>query len=96
MEARELEADKKASELLAKFKNKFRLITTTFHPGNIPGESPGKSSNLKWAAKRASEEYELASRKDVVLTSIDGMHSLHFRSRCVPVRLLSLQNDKVI
>jgi hypothetical protein len=76
MEVREANATSKASQLMSKFKNRFRLITATFHPDHLPGESPGKSSNLSWAARMASKEYKLASRKDVVLTSIDGMYTL--------------------
>ncbi|CAM6002915.1 unnamed protein product [Sphagnum balticum] len=79
MEVREANAASKASQLMSKFKNRFRLITATFHPDRLPGESPGKSSNLSWAARIASGEYKLASRKDVILTSIDADSHLSWR-----------------
>lgn len=77
MEARETGAATKASALLTKYKHKFRHIAATFHPSNIKGESPGKSSNLAWAARKASKEYEIACRRDVILTSIDGTYSIY-------------------
>jgi hypothetical protein len=72
MEQREVRAGIKSSHLISKFKNSFRYITATFHPSDIPGESTGKSSNLSWAARVASERYGPEIRKDVIITSIDG------------------------
>jgi hypothetical protein len=72
MEQREVRAGIKSSHLISKFKNSFRYITATFHPSDIPGESTGKSSNLSWAARAASERYGPEIRKDVIITSIDG------------------------
>ncbi|OGG20465.1 hypothetical protein A3D03_06465 [Candidatus Gottesmanbacteria bacterium RIFCSPHIGHO2_02_FULL_40_13] len=51
MEEREgQEAQKRAQNLENEFKNKFRLITSTFHP-RLPGEVIGKASNSTWTAK---------------------------------------------
>ena len=43
------------------------------HPSDIPNDSPGKSSNISWAARKASERYSLGIRDDVIVTVIDGM-----------------------
>ena len=72
IEQREARAGIKFSYLIRKFRSSFRFITTTFYPSGIPGESPGKSSNLSWAARAASERYGSETRKNVIITSIDG------------------------
>jgi hypothetical protein len=72
MEQREITAKTKAAYLVSKFKSSFRFIAATMHPAGISGESPGKSSNLSWAARAASKRYEVEMRRDVILTSIDG------------------------
>ncbi|KUJ14343.1 uncharacterized protein LY89DRAFT_136225 [Mollisia scopiformis] len=79
MEQRELTAKAKAAQLVSKFKGCFRFIAATFHPEDIAGESPGKSSNLSWAARAASKRYEIETRRDVVLTSIDADSHLSWR-----------------
>lgn len=73
MEQREANADAKAMQLIDEFSSKFRNITYTVHPSNIPGESAGKGSNVAWAARKLSERYPIEQRKDVVVTGIDGM-----------------------
>ncbi len=72
MEQREIGAESKASHLVNEFQNSFKYITATFHPSDNPGESPGKSSNLSWAARAASDRYSAESRGNVIITSIDG------------------------
>jgi hypothetical protein len=72
MEAREANVEVKAMTLVSEFVKKFRFIDFTLHPGDIPGESPGKGSNMSWAARKASERYSGAQRKDVIITGIDG------------------------
>jgi hypothetical protein len=72
MEARESGVEMKALTLVSEFVKKFRFIDFTLHPGDIPGEAPGKSSNISWAARKASERYSGAQRKDVIITGIDG------------------------
>ena len=53
MEERETDARAKGEALAAEYAGKFRHVLVTVHPGNIPGEEPGKSSNEAWAAKQA-------------------------------------------
>ena len=72
MEAREVNSDMKALGLISDFLKKFRSIEFTTHPADIPNESPGKSSNISWAARKASERYPLRIRDDVLITVIDG------------------------
>ena len=75
MEQRENNVEIKAMSLVAEFVKKFRSIDFTLHPSDIPGESPGKGSNMAWAARKLSEKYPLNIRKDVIVTGIDGLCS---------------------
>jgi hypothetical protein len=58
--------------LISEFVKKFRSIDFTIHPSDIPGESAGKGSNAAWCARKLSEKYTMAQRKDVLITGIDG------------------------
>lgn len=73
MEVRELNSDLKAMGLVSDYLKKFHSIDFTLHPSDIPGDSPGKSSNISWAARKASERYTEIVRDDVIFTVIDGM-----------------------
>lgn len=87
MEQREASADSKAMKLVDEFSAKFRNITYTLHPSDIPGESAGKGSNVAWAARKLSERYPIEQRRNVVVTGIDGKFA---RVRLVTrVRVLS-------
>ncbi|KAI0896904.1 glycosyl transferase family group 2-domain-containing protein [Annulohypoxylon nitens] len=72
MEQREHNVELKAMKLVQEFVKKFRSIDFTLHPSDIPGESPGKGSNLAWAARKLSERYSMGCRKDVIITGIDA------------------------
>ncbi|TLS26768.1 hypothetical protein PpBr36_05417 [Pyricularia pennisetigena] len=72
MEQRESNAELKAMGLIQEFIKKFRSIDFTLHPSDIPGEAAGKGSNAAWAARKLSERYPLAQRKDVLVTGIDA------------------------
>jgi hypothetical protein len=73
MEARELDCASKATNLIVEFKKAFRDVDFTVHPGDIENEAPGKSSNISWAARKASERYSSKIRDCVIVTVIDGM-----------------------
>jgi hypothetical protein len=73
MEEGEVGSLTKANRLSAIFAGSFHSISITIHPRGIPGESQGKSSNLKWAANKAVEMYGAKSTiHDVVVTVMDG------------------------
>jgi hypothetical protein len=72
MEGREVNAPTKAMNLISEYIKKFRYIDFTLHPSDIPGEAPGKSSNVAWSARKASERYSGSQRRDVIVTGIDG------------------------
>lgn len=76
MEQREHNAELKAMNLIQEFVKKFRSIDFTLHPSDIPGEAPGKGSNMAWAARKLSERYSMNARKDVIVTGIDGTCAL--------------------
>lgn len=81
MEQREHNVETKAMMLVNEFSKKFRSIDFTVHPSDIPGELAGKGSNMAWAARKLSEKYTLAQRKDVIVTGIDGKLAPHHRRR---------------
>lgn len=72
MEHRESSAETKALGLIQEFAKKFRFLDFTLHPSEMPGEAAGKGSNLAWAARKLSEKYSVAVRKNVIITGIDG------------------------
>ncbi|KAF4975414.1 hypothetical protein FZEAL_7793 [Fusarium zealandicum] len=72
MEQREEDADTKALGLIQEFAKKFRSITFTLHPSDIPGEAAGKGSNAAWAACKLSAKYSMGVRKNVIVTGIDA------------------------
>lgn len=70
LEGREPGAEAKGRRLLKKFDESFLATLVTVHPGGLPGELAGKSSNLFWAAPRAAELVdELGIDPDVVTMS---------------------------
>ena len=74
MEQREVEGEIKAMTLVQAFVKRFRSIAFTQHPPNLPGETAGKGSNAAWAARELSRNYSFSTRKNVVVTSIDGAY----------------------
>jgi hypothetical protein len=50
------EAQRVARAIREEFGDRFHRFLITTHPQNLPGEIPGKGSNLAWAAERAKEE----------------------------------------
>jgi hypothetical protein len=59
MEEREPDVADKAQQLIKMYDGRFLHMMATIHPGNIPGEEPGKSSNEAWAAKGARAQIDV-------------------------------------
>jgi hypothetical protein len=57
MEARDSNGVHVAERLIQLFSGKFRDLQYTVHPAGLPGEAPGKSSNVSWAAKHVERKY---------------------------------------
>mmetsp|Transcript_41601 Transcript_41601/g.75432 ORF Transcript_41601/g.75432 Transcript_41601/m.75432 type:complete len:970 (-) Transcript_41601:238-3147(-) len=80
MEEREEGAKEKARQLRQEFAAQFRYCVATYHPPGIKGETPGKSSNVKWAAQRLLDD-EFSRFKInidcVVLTVADADSEFH-------------------
>ncbi|RMY83698.1 hypothetical protein D0862_11627 [Hortaea werneckii] len=81
-EEREIGACTKAKDLIASFEGRFRHICFTLHPGNLPDEAPGKSSNEAWAAQKISEDFSICGHQEnVVVVTMDAdthLPSLYF------------------
>jgi hypothetical protein len=57
MEERDPNGGNVAQNLIRLFSGKFRDMQYTIHPAGLPGEAPGKSSNVSWAAKQIEQKY---------------------------------------
>lgn len=57
MEERDPNGVNVAKSLLQLFSGSFRDMQYTQHPANLPGEAPGKSSNVSWAAREIEHKY---------------------------------------
>ncbi|MBU4315429.1 glycosyltransferase family 2 protein [Patescibacteria group bacterium] len=72
------EADKKnfienARKLLEEFDGVFNDFISTIHPAGIPGEMPGKGSNLKWMEQEVQKLIDKKKIKyeDILVTAFD-------------------------
>jgi hypothetical protein len=81
MEEREgEEARLRAATLIKKYEGRLCDIFATFHPGNIPGEIAGKSSNEDWAARHAKKRLVDSGRyviDHLTITSCDADTTVH-------------------
>ncbi|KAL2268002.1 hypothetical protein VTJ83DRAFT_2848 [Remersonia thermophila] len=55
MESGTPEKEAKHDEVYARYKGKFLRLIVTFHPSGVPGEIPGKCSNMNYACRRGLE-----------------------------------------
>lgn len=81
-EEREQEAQQKAAQLAEEYAGEFAFVTATFHPPNLPGHIPGKSSNECWAFQELSKELRSMRGFEpddprVIITVIDDDSELH-------------------
>lgn len=79
MEEREEGSRAKGERLCAEYGSLFAHIGFSVHPADLPGEIPGKSSNMLWASRLATE---LVSRLGIdpartTVTSCDADSRLH-------------------
>ena len=61
-------------QIREKYSDKFGRFLTTFHPGELESEIPGKGSNVSWAAKFAKESIIDAERipyENILVSSFD-------------------------
>jgi cellulose synthase/poly-beta-1,6-N-acetylglucosamine synthase-like glycosyltransferase len=80
MEEREQDARDKARILMERYNGSFYHLLATYHPSNLPGETPGKATNETWAVRHAGEELvnRLGIQPDqIVVTVIDSDSILH-------------------
>lgn len=79
MEEREPDARAKADAIIAKYAEHFLHMMATIHPGNIPGEEPGKSSNEAWAGREARAQLDVLGIDPALttITSCDADSVLH-------------------
>ncbi|KAL1839221.1 hypothetical protein VTJ49DRAFT_1739 [Mycothermus thermophilus] len=55
MESRTPDKEAKRDEVHARYKGKFLRLIVTFHPSGVPGEIPGKCSNMNYACRHGLE-----------------------------------------
>jgi len=80
MELREEGSVAKAELLRLEFEASFLAFVATFHPPGLEGETPGKSSNTRWAANQVFES-EIprlqVDMENVILTVADADSEFH-------------------
>eukprot|EP00930_Biecheleria_cincta_P037872 TRINITY_DN26021_c0_g1_i1.p1 TRINITY_DN26021_c0_g1~~TRINITY_DN26021_c0_g1_i1.p1 ORF type:complete len:672 (-),score=96.05 TRINITY_DN26021_c0_g1_i1:111-2126(-) len=81
-EEREDGAREKVQQIKEQFSEDFALLTATYHPPNLPGHVPGKSSNECWAFQELQKElqHKYGIEPDdprVLITVIDDDSELH-------------------
>lgn len=69
MEKSEERHTSKALILTAEYEDAFAQIIYSVHPPNIDGETPGKSSNVNWAARHC---YKTLEHRDILVTIADA------------------------
>ncbi|KAG2412934.1 hypothetical protein HFD88_010492 [Aspergillus terreus] len=75
MEQKEIGATDKAGRLVSEYGKSFFRISTTFHPAGLPGEIPGKSSNIAFAARHIANVHQVdlnEGTSNVVITVMDA------------------------
>mmetsp|Transcript_101497 Transcript_101497/g.326187 ORF Transcript_101497/g.326187 Transcript_101497/m.326187 type:complete len:938 (-) Transcript_101497:431-3244(-) len=80
MEAREENVKEKAEGLLDEFRSQFWHVEATYHPPGLPGETPGKSANTRWAANCLFDQVFPQQRVDpatAVITIADADSEFH-------------------
>ncbi len=80
MEEREPDARRKAETLVAQFKDNFHDMMATFHPSNLPGETPGKATNQAWAVRWMRQElvdHQGIPMNQIVVTIADSDSIIH-------------------
>jgi cellulose synthase/poly-beta-1,6-N-acetylglucosamine synthase-like glycosyltransferase len=80
MEEREEGAHEKAEMLRRSYAEAFARVLVTFHPAGLPGELPGKGSNMAWAvraARRTLVDSLGVPLDSVVVTVCDADSLLH-------------------
>eukprot|EP00931_Biecheleriopsis_adriatica_P061298 TRINITY_DN36854_c0_g1_i1.p1 TRINITY_DN36854_c0_g1~~TRINITY_DN36854_c0_g1_i1.p1 ORF type:complete len:683 (+),score=108.48 TRINITY_DN36854_c0_g1_i1:53-2101(+) len=81
-EEREAESRAKFEQLKQDYADEFAFVTASFHPPNLPGHVPGKSSNECWAFMEISKELKSVYGFEpedprVVITVIDDDSEVH-------------------
>jgi hypothetical protein len=83
MEEREEGSREKVSKLTAAYVSRFRFIDATYHPSDLPGERPGKCSNMAWSFPHMRSQLKShcpdVPESMVMTTVIDADSELHPR-----------------
>lgn len=69
-----------AAQILEKYRDDFGQILTTSHPFGVPGEMPGKGSNISYACEEARVKLLDANNvpyKDVIVSALDSDTTLY-------------------
>jgi len=80
MEAREEGVKEKAESILNEFRDEFWMVQATYHPAGLPGETPGKSANTRWAAECLFQQIFPEKRMDpanAIITIADADSEFH-------------------
>ena len=104
MEERDPNGANVAQNLIQLFSGKFHEMQYTVHPSGLPGEAPGKSSNVSWAAKQVERKYlndpdwasVLVTVMDSQCSEESSMKSRHTENSAGDTHLLSQYFETVL
>ncbi|KAL1923201.1 uncharacterized protein VTP21DRAFT_9577 [Calcarisporiella thermophila] len=78
MEAREVNQVQKGASLQSQFESNFLHFIVTAHPAGVPGEAPGKGSNVSYAARVGCSElvHRGIDKRRIIITNTDSDASI--------------------
>lgn len=83
MEEREEGSKDKAADMKKEFGDRFKFITATYHPPNLPGHIKGKASNMCWSFQEMASElcqvhgFSDADQYRIIITNMDDDSEFH-------------------
>jgi len=92
MEEREAGSRAKGDTLRTQYVDKFRDITVSIHPSGLPGEAPGKGSNVGWGARWLVEREFLANASEYDDDDDDEDRASRSHSSTIPDGILTVMD----
>lgn len=83
LEQREEEAQEKAERMKELFYDRFKFVTATFHPANMPNHIKGKASNMCWSFQEMASElcqhhgFTDSDQYRIIVTNMDDDSEMH-------------------
>jgi hypothetical protein len=89
MEEREAGSRAKGESLRAQYQDQFLDISVSVHPSGLPGEVPGKGSNVGWGARWLVEREYMLAAADYDDDDDDEDRAARLRSATIPEGIIT-------